>query len=370
MFMKCFSRLTSNGSGRASHRERGLFHWRKEWNGWLKKILSLNTSRILGKQDCRQLGILCEAGISFRDGLDLIEDERNREVLSRLRAKMKEGQPLGEALTPLMPAALQADFAALIQVQPFSRALAMTLALDEIQQKLRRERAKMLTYPCLVLGGSVVGLAVFNELCFPPLIAMSASFGASTAAMQLAQGGIRTVLIVMGTAIAGGAGLLLFVLSSLTRKLAAYVILIRMHAAGLIREWLGLDFARYFHCCLKEGCATRATLQILQKMEKKPLIRLISYHVEQALLNGQSLTRAAASEYLDPSFARFLNAACRSHRMQELLESYIAAGQDRLVRKQKRLAAALQATAYLLIALILILVYQILLLPLSVMSQL
>ena len=41
----------------------------------------------------------------------------------------------------------------------------------------------------------------------------------------------------------------------------------RRRLLGLLEESVPAN------CCLKEGCATRTTLQILQKMEKKPLIR-------------------------------------------------------------------------------------------------
>ena len=91
--------------------------------------------------------------------------------------------------------------------------------------------------------------------------------------------------------------------------------------------------------------------------------------MEQALLAGESLETALGSEYLDPSLMQLMRTASHSGQVQPLLESYVEVRQGQLLDQLRFAARCLQLFAYGTIAAMILIVYQILLLPLSIMSQ-
>lgn len=139
--------------------------------------------------------------------------------------------------------------------------------------------------------------------------------------MVLLHHGLGTMFFIL-TLLGAASGALAIWLRKPTARLSAYVLLIQKRRGKFLRRWLGLDFSRYFSCCLREGCPTQTTLTLLQKLPKKPFLKLMSWHVEQALLAGESLETALGTEYLDPSLMQLMRTASRSGQVQPLLESY------------------------------------------------
>ena len=120
------------------------------------------------------------------------------------------------------------------------------------------------------------------------------SFDRNPSGMVLLHRGLSTLFFFLALAGAAGGALAVW-LRNPTARLSAYVLLVKKRRGQFLRRWLGLDFSRYFSCCLKEGCPTQTTLTLLQKLPKKTFLKLMSWHVEQALLAGESLETALGS---------------------------------------------------------------------------
>lgn len=312
---------------------------------------------------------MLNSGLGLADSLRLTADQKDQALLAGIEAEMRQGKPLSEFLPRYLPSAIAADFEAMVQVMPLAKAISLAAGLRQVQQENRRQRRQILGYPLTILTVTAVGLIVFGRVCLPALIQMMSGFKADASGLRLMQQLLGAFSFLCG-ALALTAMPMGFWLMRPEHQLLGYILLIRMHLAGPLRRWLGLDFSRCFCRCLKEGCPTRTTLELLQQLRHKPFIKWMSYHVEQALMQGQSLEKAFSSEYLDPSLVRFLRIAEGSGRVSELMENYVLQQQSRLQRDGKRAAQLLQISAYLLIGVIIVVIYQILLLPLAVMSEL
>ena len=306
--------------------------------------------------------------MSWQTSLTFIETPKNHPVIAALRERMLEGTGFAAGLAPALAKGVDADFETMAQVMPPQQALTLALRLHRLYTDNRRQIRKLLGYPVLLAAGSLGGLALFNRVCFPVLISLIQSFDRDPSGMVLLHRGLSTLFFFL--ALAGTAGGALAVwLRNPTARLSAYVLLVKKRRGQLLRRWLGLDFSRYFSCCLKEGCPTQTTLTLLQKLPKKPFLKLMSWHVEQALLAGESLETALGSEYLDPSLMQLMRTASHSGQVQPLLESYVEVRQGQLLDQLRFAARGLQLFAYGTIAAMILIVYQILLLPLSIMSQ-
>lgn len=186
--------------------------------------------------------------------------------------------------------------------------------------------------------------------------------------MVLLHHGLGTMFFIL-TLLGAASGALAIWLRKPTARLSAYVLLIQKRRGKFLRRWLGLDFSRYFSCCLREGCPTQTTLTLLQKLPKKPFLKLMSWHVEQALLAGESLETALGTEYLDPSLMQLMRTRFPQRSGSTLVGKLCRGASGTTVRSAAMGSARSAAVCYGTIAAMILIVYQILLLPLSIMSQ-
>ena len=306
--------------------------------------------------------------MSWQTSLTFIETPKNHSIIAALRGRMLEGADFAAVFALALPKGIAADFETMAQVMPPRQALTLALRLHRLYTENRSQIRKLLRYPMLLAPDSLGGLALFNHVCFPVLISLIQSFERNPAGMVLLHHGLGTMFFIL-TLLGAASGALAIWLRRPTARLSAYVLLIQKRRGKFLRRWLGLDFSRYFSCCLREGCPTQTTLTLLQKLPKKPFLKLMSWHVEQALLAGESLETALGTEYLDPSLMQLMRTASRSGQVQPLLESYVEVRQGQLFDQLRWAARGLQLFAYGTIAAMILIVYQILLLPLSIMSQ-
>ena len=306
--------------------------------------------------------------MSWQTSLTFIETPKNHPVIAALRQRMLEGEGFAALLAPALAPGIAADFETMAQVMPPHRALTLSLRLHQLYIENRSQLRRLLGYPLVLAAGSLVGLALFNHLCFPVLISLIQSFERDAGGMLFLRHGLYGLFILLMLLMMLGV-LIGFWLRRPTARLSAYVLLIKLRRGRFLRRWLGLDFSRYFSCCLSEGCPTQTTLTVLQKLPKKPFLKLMSWHVEQALLAGESLETALGTEYLDPSLMQLMRTASSSGQVQPLLEGYVEVRQGQLLSQLRFMARGLQLFAYITIAGMILIVYQILLLPLSIMSQ-
>ena len=333
----------------------------------LKKTGSQRNRDRLPVSDCQQIAWLLKGRMNWKMTLDFIENRTNREVVQKLRDQLQAGEQINDCLLTLMPQCLVADYEVLSQLMAVHQALLMSCELNEQRRKVREQTLKVILYPAAMLAVSLAGLGLFNHFCFPMMISLAESFSQNISGYQNIHLLIRIFLILVAAGIVLIMTGLWFARIRFYR-LSAYLVLIQKGKGEWIRRIRSLDFARYFLCCMREGCATRSTLTLMQKIRNKPFLKLLSWHVEQGLLRGESFETALKDEVIDPSLMRVMRCITLSQEPEALLQSYILIRQKQIEEKIKNGAVMIQCSAYMIIGLMVILVYQILLLPLSMIS--
>lgn len=313
--------------------------------------------------------MLLGAGMPLKEALIMLENTKNQEVLEFITSKLSHGESAETFLPNLLPQTYRADFEAFLGFLSLPQALSLSNQLAQQRIQIQSQQRKVLGYPCLMFCGSLIGLLLFQFFCFPALISMVKSFGGQQTMMEVAQLLLTGFLWIIAILLLLFVALIIY-LRNPTHQLLSYIFLVTHHKAGQIRRWLSLDFSRYYYYCSKAGCSTQKTLQILQSLRQKQFVKLMSYHVEQVLLKGETFQDALKVEYLDPSLMRFMKIACYSGQVNELMEGYIHLQTHKQQQFELKLARLIQLFAYLLISLIIILVYQILMFPMAMMGNL
>ena len=305
--------------------------------------------------------------MNWKQTLDFVMTSRNREALIQLREKLERGEEIHQSLIPLLPHCLRADYEVLGQLMSVHKALQLSCEMAEQRKKEREQTMKVILYPAAMMLVSLAGLGMFNHFCFPMMISLAESFRQDVTVYQGVHILIRLFLILAVFCI-----LILMILLHLAKKqlyrLSAYLMMVKKGRGEWIRRIRSLDFARYFLCCMEQGCSTRSTLNLMQKIRNKPFLKLLSWHVEQGLLQGESLESAMRDEVIDPALMSLIRCMSLSEDPVPLLRSYIHLRQKQITQKITHLAYLIQTSAYLIIALMVILVYRILLMPLSLIA--
>ncbi len=252
---------------------------------------------------------------------------------------------------------------------PLSESLQLACEIVAGEERIHQDLTRELLYPSLLFVSALMGIQLFARYCFPPMIEIMSGFHLDLGLLvrfQQTAVALSLILILILCAFLA----LVFWLQKPQRRIRSYYFLCRQMPDSLLVQYETLQFIRFFQLCTARGNSTRQSLQILQTLKFRPVLASMSAQIEEHLLAGQTLTQAFDQIWLDPVLERFLKIMVHSSSPLQLLNGYLETAQQSLLRKTKRDARLLQLLAYALIGLVIILVYQILLLPLSMMAQL
>ena len=353
------------------NQEKTLFHFSRLFNRQsIKGFLPRNRQALicLKKIDLEGISRLLDSGFPLVQCLELLEDKTNHEAFKLIKTKLSEGYAISEFIEQIIPQDLKSHMISFLQFLPLSESIKLSLKLNEYDHSTRYQLVKSLAAPLLMLAGCLAGIWLFSVLCFPLLIEMMQDF-------NLELGWIKTIGVLINCI---SAFILCITLLSMIiilffiqpkRIVMGYILLCRMHLAKPVRHFLSTQFAVYFNECVKLGNSTQATLNMLQKIKSKPLIVFLGYHVEQALLEGKTMEEAMGHQYLDTSLRRFMQIAIHSSSLKEMLISYIQQNEEKGKALCKKWTNRITVLAYGSIGILIVLIYQILLLPLSIIGQ-
>ena len=100
------------------------------------------------------------------------------------------------------------------------------------------------------------------------------------------------------------------------------------------------------------------------------IVGMISNHILDYLLNGNSLEESFLKvEIFDSDFKKMLRYALSNNRFQVFFDLYIKKSTMDIERCVKRIALGIQLYSYLSIGVLVLLVYQIMMMPLNMLNQ-
>ncbi len=321
------------------------------------------------KEDCKGIIQLLKHGFSLKQSIILMENKKNKKTLSRMIEKMTEGSDSLAVWATYCPRGYVDDYLSFSSFLPLKESMELSIQIEENENQQRQEIMKEIAYPLSMFCATLVGLYFFLYACFPLLIQLMNDFKVTTISLL----DVRSILLIVLQVIFFVMLSSLLVSLILLRKqnqVGAYKWLSKIIKSDFLKQRASNQFARYFYQCIRVGCKTKETLTILQQLKNKPLVSFIAMEIEKSLLNGKTMKKAIQSKYIDEGLHRFMTIAIYSSMMDEMLSGYIEVSKQKMRKRIKLITKVMKLLSYGVIALVLIFVYQILLLPLSVMSQL
>ena len=317
--------------------------------------------------DCEGIAKLMRNGFTLQETLALLETPGNRRVFQHIAYMLEQGELPDRFFPDLCPRVYQSYLSGFLSCLPFGDAMQLCIEIVAGEEAQKKEYVQGLFYPCMMLLCTIAGVTLFNEFCFPPLLSLMESFHTTSADYRL----LRIILRMIGIAtfvllLSGG---ILLVWSSRERhRIGVYVFFAKHLPSSIYVQYESADFIRYFLQCIRMRVPTRESLRILQAVPHRPIIRFLAGVLERCLIIGEPFSSALDMPWLDPTLIRFMKIAFYSSEMESMLEGYLAMSKERSQRQCKRITRVVQILSYAAIGTIIILIYQIMLLPMKLLG--
>lgn len=307
---------------------------------------------------------LTQSGFTLQETLTLLENEKNKDCFREILSKLEDGIPINNFFATYIPKKYRLYFRNLIIITSFKDAIALSYNIVHENEQTRKVQYKSMIYPILLFISTLFGLLAFNELCFPPLLTLLESFQFDSHSYHYLHIIIR---IIVGIIV-----LLLLIFMIIFHYYKSHLIKLykRFRRIPFVSQFVSIDFIQFFLECTKLGISTRDTLSILKKIDNKPLVVYLASTIETQLLAGENFIQAFKNSELDEMLNRFITIAYYSTNMDEMLITYLSFTKERILKTIKKLTYFIQIFSYSLIGVMLIFIYQILLLPMDLLTKL
>lgn len=324
---------------------------------------------ILQIEDCIALKHLLESGFSMKDAINILYDKQNKDVFDCILMRLNHGESLNTFFHEYCPKKYRALFESFIQCMPFLESISTCIEIIQSENKNRKEMMNGMFYPSMLLIGVIVGVYLFNELILPNMIGLLAGFQMQSNKYVILQNiiryGIRLSFIIVLFSIC----MFVFLLQK-KQVVNTYQFISQYFPNGIFVQTISARFARFFLECQKRNISTKDTLEILIQVHEQPCVSYIASILNHHLLKGETMMQALNKTHIEKTLLRFFKIAIISSNCEEMLEGYLEMVQLKKTIAIKRFSRYIQLFSYSLIGVVMIFVYQILMVPMTMLQNL
>ena len=309
-----------------------------------------------------------ENGFSFTNTLQILKTKRNERRITQVLEKLEQGQTFKEAFSLLLPHCYRRYFNNFIRYLPVLESMRISVELATHEEKMKQKMMKDMVYPVVMLFVMFIGMYLFNGFVFPQMMTLMTSFEINVSSYYFLRSLIQllswlvTILFVVGM-------LLWVVFQEPNKKCWLYRVLVKYVPDSLMVQKASAEFARYFLECVRVRISTKQTMKILLDMKEKPLVRLIAQELNDALSKGESFEVTLHTPFVEHALQQFFQIALHGSNCEKMLEGYLVMNQQRHIKQVRIFTRSVQLSCYGAIGLILLVVYQILMLPMQMLQN-
>lgn len=319
--------------------------------------------------DLEGIAKFMEKGFTFQETMRLLENNKNKAIFQSIQLRLEQGEELDTFFADYCPKSFKALLQGFLKCLDLKESIALCVSIIKEENANRKTYEKELIYPLLLCPAVYAGLVLFHLFCFPVLIQMLESFHADTAAYLAMQKALRIGLLLVGGIVLIGLFLIGFMVVT-HKEVEFYRFGERVLPSNLYTRWISIRFVRFFLQCLYGGLPTSKTLSILSALSYQPVICYLAKGMNRQLTKGKDFEAVWSLVCMDSLLIRYVQIAFPTDTMQELLEAYLSEANRRFKQKIQRLVKGFQLLSYSIIGVLLILVYQVLMAPMEILTQL
>lgn len=331
-----------------------------------RKVLFSKKKRnkiLLTEIDYEGISQLLNNGFTLQEVLHVLENAQNHIVFQTINENLISGNKIETFFGDYVPKKYRAYFTSFIQFLSFQDSLQLSIQLVKENESARFAQIKAMFYPILLLTSTILGIFAFNTLCFPSLLSLLRSFHFENDLYDRIHIGINLFCILMLVVFLFAIGFYLYARKNILK------VYLWFKSIPIVSQIISNEFIRYFLQCIRLGISTKDTLSILQTITHKPLLVYIAKTMEDAFLQGETFLHAIETSSLDSVLNRFMKIAYYASNVEEMMTSYLTVANLNIRNTTKKLTYLIQIFSYTLIGILLIFIYQVLMLPMNLLTR-
>lgn len=329
----------------------------------------IHSKELLSIEDLSYLNKLLKTNMPLANGLELIKRKGNEKIIDELLTKLTEGLLIERIINNYVSKTMNGYLSPLLKNLPFAIALDISLSFYDRVKQNEKQIINSLAYPCILLFVSLTALYLFDLYGIDSIFMMLKSFNSDNELFASLRILFRVLVYFFYYGILLLAMLLLY-FSRPNRIAFLYLQLSKHFPNSLVNISYCEQFVSLLLICSQRGYKSKQALEILKNMKTKPVISFLAYHLDESLLNGETLKDASKKIYYDNSLSRFIKIASYSNDFENVLSGYVSLAREKIQKKIKKYTLSIQFVTYTFIGLIIVFVYQILFLPMQTLSNL
>ena len=313
----------------------------------------------------RTIETLLHQNRPFADCLRLVRNANNAWKVDCILGMLDKGDSIEMIVKALHkdPVGKQLHF--YVSFIPFSEAVTTSLDMVIFEKSMKKKLTSVLLYPCFLILFSTLVLFLFSYLILPTLVSMLEMNDFSLLAIVSF---MNRVLVLFYVCIS------LFLILYLYfycrgQLIQLWKLLHIVHLDNLLQKYVTFLFSQYLYVLMSHGVSTKRSMEVLKEFSDKPLIQFMALSLHEQLLAGDSFDKVIHNEYLDDTFCMICHLGYQTNSFIQALEEYKDVVKMWLDSSIKRLSVLVQFVAYGFIGVLVVVVYQIMLLPLSLFEM-
>lgn len=318
-------------------------------------------------EDLSYISKLLNTNISLKQSLNLLKNKRNSKIFDLIIFKLDEGKMVEEIIGDYLPSKIKDYMIPLLKTLSFEEALSLSIEFNEKHSDVENKVLSDVAYPCILLFVTVTVLYLFDLYGMDTIFNLISSFNPNLNLYSDLRIIFRVFINIFYYGLLIGILLLIFFIQP-KRISILYIFLSKKFPNSLINTYYSEEFISLLLICVNKGYKTKSSLEILKGIKSKPIISFLAFHLDEALLEGESLNEASKSKYYDFALSRFIKIANYTNEFSNMLKSYIVLAREKINRMMKRYTLTIQLSTYIVIGIIVIFIYQILFIPMQTLS--
>lgn len=333
----------------------------------MESLKKMFCSKKISIEDLTYICKLLKTNISMHQALVLLKSNKNKSIFDDIANSLNKGKLIEEIIVKYLPKGIKGYMIPLLKTMPFSSSLELSLQFYEKHQNNQNKVLGQIAYPCILLFITVTVLYLFDLYGMDTIFGLISSFNADLKLYQSIRVVFRIFINVFYYGILFGI-LLLIVFIQPKRICLLYIFVSKYFPNSLIHTYFSEEFVSLLLICLQKGYKTKEALQVLMAMKSKPIVSFLAFHMDESLMEGETLKEAAKKKYYDLSLSRFIKIANYTNDFTNMLESYIDLSRERIRKSMKKYTTTIQLSTYSFIGLIVVFIYQVLFVPMQALS--
>lgn len=323
--------------------------------------------KLLNQNDLIDINELLQSDISIINSLDIIKNNDNKSIIESIKDKMNKGLLIEDFIIEYTSNKFKIYFNSFKSFISVITSFNLTTNIINKEKILKDNLISNLRYPLLLLFTTIISIICFYILAFDNLINFSLTFNQDITliykirfiSLSIVYTLIFIILIILI--------IYLYIIFN-NKQVLLYVFICNYIPINIIKEYLSYQFIIFYKQCLLVDLKPYETLKILKSINNKPIVSYFAYLINDSLDKGNDLNESVNNKYIDKRLYRFINLSLYTNNILNLLNVYLDNSEKKFKSYFNKITKFIQLFSYLMIGLLIILVYQIILMPLEIIG--